>query len=239
MDTTTLTIAVGERALQVVDSPCTINLTLEHDSQLDLCLLAPCVLNASVSDCASLRVSLIMLTAMDEARSEINVDINGSHSEVAVNGIAIAAGSQQVSATTHVRHHAEHSRSNQLFKYVVGGKATGEFLGTIVVDEAARFTEAYQSNRNILASDTARMHAEPALEIYCDEVKCSHGATTGQLDDTALFYMRTRGIPEEEARRMLMEAFLAGVIASLPNDELREQVGHQAELQFGKIYENA
>ena len=79
------------------------------------------------------------------------------------------------------------------------------------------------------------MHAEPALEIYCDDVKCSHGATTGQLDDSALFYMRSRGIPEDEARRMLMEAFLADVIASVNIESLRDRLRHLVQRRFSAI----
>jgi Fe-S cluster assembly scaffold protein SufB len=236
MDSTNLTIEASKSALQVVDKPCRLSVDVEAGASLQLCLLAPCTLHAAVADGATLHISLVMLTDLDEARNTIDVDINGQNADVTVNGMAIVSGSQHVSAATNVRHHSEHSHSNQLFKYVVGGKATGEFLGKIVVDEAARFTEAYQSNRNILASETARMHAEPALEIYCDEVKCSHGATTGQLDETALFYMRTRGIPQDEARRMLMEAFMADVIATLPDEELRERVSQLAESKFGKVY---
>ena len=110
--------------------------------------------------------------------------------------------------------------------------ATGAFEGSIEVCHGARFVEAYQSNRNILASRSARMHTKPQLLIYNDDVKCSHGATTGQLDDRALFYMQTRGIPIAVARRMLMQAFMADVIDAIELEPLRSRLLHMVECRF-------
>ena len=110
--------------------------------------------------------------------------------------------------------------------------STGAFEGSILVAPGSILTEAYQSNRNILASPSARMHTRPQLEIYNDDVKCSHGATTGQLDDEALFYMRTRGIPEREARVMLMQAFMTDVIDTVAIEGLRDRLRHLVERRF-------
>ncbi|MDE6308829.1 MAG: SufD family Fe-S cluster assembly protein, partial [Muribaculaceae bacterium] len=107
--------------------------------------------------------------------------------------------------------------------------ATGAFEGSITVTPEGRFTEAYQSNRNILAGDKARMHTKPQLLIFNDDVKCSHGATTGQLDQQALFYMRTRGIPYAEARTMLMQAFMADVVDTVRLDTLRDRLHYLVE----------
>lgn len=170
-----------------------------------------------------------------DSDSTINVQLGETGAEARVNGMVIASGSQSPAFHTRIVHHAEHTASNQVFKYVADGQSRCTFDGLIVVDECARFTEAYQTNHNLLASAEARMHAEPALEIYCDEVKCSHGATTGQLDETALFYMRSRGIPEEEARRMLMEAFLADVIAAVGIESLRDRLRHLVERRFSAL----
>ena len=170
-----------------------------------------------------------------DTTNDIRIDLDGDGAEAVVNGMAITDGTQLASNATTVRHHGEHTHSDQLFKYVADGESRGEFRGSIVVDESARFTEAYQTNRNILASDTARMHTEPTLEIYCDEVKCSHGAATGQLDPQALFYMRTRGIPEDTARHMLMEAFMADVIDSIGIEGLRERMRMLVERRFSGI----
>ncbi len=183
---------------------------------------------------SSLRLSVSTLSGGDTA-NDIRIDLDGDGAEAVVNGMAITDGTQRASNATTVRHHGEHTHSDQLFKYVADGESRGEFRGSIVVDESARFTEAYQTNRNILASDTARMHTEPTLEIYCDEVKCSHGAATGQLDPQALFYMRTRGIPEDTARHMLMEAFMADVIDSIGIEGLRERMRMLVERRFSGI----
>lgn len=172
-----------------------------------------------------------MLTCGD-SDSKINVNLPDSGAEAKVNGMVIATGQQTPRFHTRITHRGEHTASNQIFKYIADGESQCTFDGLITVEESAKFTEAFQTNHNLLASSSARMHAEPALEIYCDEVKCSHGATTGQLDDSALFYMRSRGIPEEEARRMLMEAFLADVIAAVGIDSLRDRLRHLTERRF-------
>ena len=111
-------------------------------------------------------------------------------------------------------------------------KSTGAFEGSILVAPNAKYTEAYQSNRNLLASTSAKMHTKPQLVIYNDDVKCSHGATTGQLDSAALFYMRARGISEKEARMMLMQAFMVDVIDTVRMEGLRDRLRHLVEKRF-------
>lgn len=157
-------------------------------------------------------------------RNAYTVDLNAAGAEVSLAGMVIAGDSQHTDNDTLVRHHAPHCSSRQLFKYIVDDDASGAFRGLVRVDHGAAFTEAHQTNRNLLASDRATMHTEPQLEIYCDEVKCGHGATTGQLDAQALFYMRTRGIPEAEARMMLMQAFMADVIDTVSIASLRDRL---------------
>ncbi len=119
--------------------------------------------------------------------------------------------------------------STQNFKFALSGKSKGAFGGKIVVKEGAVRTNAAQTNRNLIASDDARMTTAPQLEIYCDDVKCSHGATTGQLDPLALFYMRSRGIPEAEARLMLTQAFMADVVDSISYDLIRDRLRQLVE----------
>ena len=175
-----------------------------------------------------------LLTCGDSA-SKIYVDLPAPGAEAKINGMVIASGTQSPRFDTHIRHQAHHTASDQIFKYVADGESRCAFNGLITVEQGAEFTEAYQTNHNLLASPLARMHAEPALEIYCDEVKCSHGATTGQLDESALFYMRSRGIPEARARQMLMEAFLADVIASVGIESLRDRLRHLTERRFSSL----
>ena len=165
-------------------------------------------------------------------RNNYDIDIMGNGCETLLAGMAIGTGKQHIDNCSNVNHRAAHCRSQQLFKYVLDDKSTGAFEGSILVSPEAPFTEAYQSNRNILASTDARMHTKPQLEIYNDEVKCSHGATTGQLDAAALFYMRTRGISEQEARTMLMQAFMVDVIDTVRMDGLRDRLRHLVEKRF-------
>ncbi len=165
-------------------------------------------------------------------RNEFYIDVAGERCHTQLSGMAIGSGRQHVDNYSQLRHASEHGTSRQLFKYVLDGEATGAFEGCIEVCHGARFTEAYQTNRNILASAGARMHAKPQLLIYNDDVKCSHGATTGQLDNKALFYMRTRGIPMAEARKMLMQAFLVDVIDTIGLEQLRDRLRHMVDRRF-------
>ena len=219
-----------------------IKVTLAEGAALDLDFIEESsakttrrsTLSASLAADASLRCTSATLSCGD-SRMRLRVDINGAGANAEVNGMVIADADQRATYSTNILHHAENTTSNQLFKYVADGNSRCEFTGRIVVDEQARFTRAYQTNRNMLASAGAKMHAEPTLEIYCDEVKCSHGAATGQLDDRALFYMRQRGIEEETARRMLMEAFVGDVIDSVHIPSLRERLHHLVERRFSGL----
>ncbi len=165
-------------------------------------------------------------------RNEFSIDLNGTHCETLLAGMAIGSDKMHIDNDSVVRHLQPHCHSNQMFKYVLDDDATGAFEGSILVAPGAQFTEAYQSNRNILASTSAKMHCKPQLEIYNDDVKCSHGATTGQLDNDALFYMRSRGIPEAEGRTMLMQAFMVDIIDSIHIGGLRERLLHLVDRRF-------
>lgn len=180
---------------------------------------------------SSLLVSGVSLSG-GSTRNEFTIDAVGQHAETLLTGVAIGSGSRHIDNYSSVNHLSPRCHSRQLFKYALDGQSRGAFEGGIKVTPDAPFTEAYQSNRNVLASTVARMHTEPQLEIYNDEVKCSHGATTGQLDPEALFYMRTRGIPEDEARTMLMQAFMTDVIDTVKLPGLRERLTHLVEQHF-------
>lgn len=182
-------------------------------------------------DDSKLSVGGITLTC-GNTRNNYCIDLTGQGCEARICGMAIASGTQHIDNYVWVKHLGTHGKSNQLFKYVLDDKATGAFTGKIMVAPGAAFTDAFQTNRNLLASTGARMHTKPQLEIYNDDVKCSHGATTGQLDSDALFYMRTRGIPEAEARNMLMQAFMSDVIDSVDMEGLRERLHHLVRRRF-------
>jgi Fe-S cluster assembly protein SufD len=165
-------------------------------------------------------------------RNEFQIEIAGDGCDTQLSGMAIGSGSQHIDNNSFLRHSSARSNSNQLFKYVLDDEATGAFEGCIEVAHGARFNEAYQSNCNLLASDKARMHTKPQLLIYNDDVKCSHGASTGQLDSAALFYMQSRGIPMAEARKMLMQAFMVDVVEKIRLENLRDRLRHLLEMRF-------
>lgn len=154
-------------------------------------------------------------------RNSIVVEHIAEHAHTLLVGMAVAADNQIIDNATLIRHNTPKCESQQMFKYILEDNAKGQFFGRVVVDKKAKHTNAYQSNRNILASKTARMYTRPQLEIYCDDVKCSHGTTIGQIDQNALFYMRSRGIPEDEAKMMLMQAFMEEVIDTVRIDALK------------------
>ena len=129
-----------------------------------------------------------------------------------------------ISARVELFHRVHHCTSRQLFKGIVSGTARAGFYGRIVVDPDAQVTEAYQENHNLLLSDTAKADTQPQLEIYADDVKCSHGATIGKLNEEEQFYMRSRGIPESEAKVLQMVSFISSVLEILPEGEDRENL---------------
>ena len=139
---------------------------------------------------------------------------------------------QQLDTYSHITHAVPYCTSNELFKNVLDDHAVGAFSGRILVKEDAQKTAAYQTNRNLCATREARMYSKPQLEIYADDVKCSHGMTTGQLDETALFYMQSRGIPRDEARMLLSVAVTADVIDYVRLDALKDRLHKLVEKRF-------
>lgn len=157
-------------------------------------------------------------------RNNYVVDVAGDYTSTRLSGLAICTGSQIADNHVVLTHSGKHCTSRQVFKNALFDASRGGFSGRIIVDEGAVFTDADQSNRNLLLGDEARMTGAPQLEIYCDEVKCSHGATTGQLDERAIFYMQSRGIPREEARRMLTQTFMGDVVDTISFEVLRQRI---------------
>jgi len=157
-------------------------------------------------------------------RNNCRVDLEGENAETHLYGLAISDGQQRIDNFTLINHTVPYCRSNELFKYVLDEEAVGAFDGKIVVAPNARKTEAHQTNRNLLGSPACRMYSKPQLEIHADDVKCSHGMSTGRLDEAALFYMRSRGIPEEEAIFLLKFAFTNDVLQSIRMEGLRDRL---------------
>jgi len=165
-------------------------------------------------------------------RNTTRVILGGEQASLDLCGMAIADQNQHVDNRTFVDHAVPSCTSRQLYKYVLDGQATGAFAGLVLVRPGAQHTDARQTNRNLCATREARMYTQPQLEIYADDVKCSHGATVGQLDDQALFYMQQRGIPLREARLLLMFAFVGEVVDTIRLDALRDRLHHLVEKRF-------
>ena len=157
-------------------------------------------------------------------RNNLHIVLDDVNSTAHLYGLYITDGNQLVDNHTLVDHAKPNCESNELYKGVLGGKSQGVFNGKVFVRQDAQKTNAYQSNKNILLSDEATMNTKPQLEIFADDVKCSHGATTGQLDAEALFYLRSRGIGENAAKAFLNIAFAADVIKNISIENLRDRL---------------
>ena len=158
----------------------------------------------------------------------LDVKLAGEGAEANIYGAYVCGGDEKVNIAVDMHHDLPHCNSRQLFKGIAGGKSRVDFYGKIIVAKDAQRTEAYQENHNILLSDDAKVDTKPQLEIYADDVKCSHGATIGRLNEEEQFYMRSRGITLEDARVLQMISFIAPVLENIPEDE-REAVADKFE----------
>ena len=158
-------------------------------------------------------------------RNDLNVVLAGAGADAALDGIFITSGEQLVDNHTRIEHAAPHCGSRELYKGILGGRSRGVFRGRIVVQPGAQKTDSEQTNNNLLLSDRALVNTKPQLEIYADEVKCTHGATIGQLDREAIFYMRSRGIDENMARSILIYGFAEDLIRRVRLAGLRDRLG--------------
>ena len=157
------------------------------------------------------------------SRNQIHVDMMGAHSSARLNGVNILDGSELGDTTITVEHKAPNCKSFQNYRTVVDDKSTSVFQGKVHVHQIAQKTDGYQMAKSLLLSKQATVNTKPELEIYADDVKCSHGATTGRLDDEALFYLQSRGIPAKDARNLLIQAFVNEVIEEVSNEDVQEQ----------------
>lgn len=162
-------------------------------------------------------------------RHSVRGTLVGSESRFTINGAALAASQQNLATVIEVVHKATNATSQQFFRNVAAGKGTASFQGRIEVREGAAGTDAHQSNKNLLLHRTAKANAKPELLIDTDEVQCSHGTSTGELDPAAIFYMGQRGIPEFEARALLTGAFLADIFERIPNQAFEGFCHNQAD----------
>ena len=166
---------------------------------------------------------------------KVDVSLRGEGAEANIYGAYVCGGEEKVRIAVDMHHDVPHCNSRQLFKGIAGGKSRVDFYGKIIVAQDAQKTEAYQENHNILLSDEAKVDTKPQLEIYADDVKCSHGATIGRLNEEEQFYMRSRGISLEDAKVLQMISFIAPVLENIPDEAQREAVAAQFESDIRNI----
>ena len=183
-----------------------------------------------ISQKSSSNVSMNIITLHGgNIANRVNCLLNGKRAEAQLSGLYLAGGEQNIDTTVNLRHNSGECTSNQLFKGILGGNARTSFKGEVYVAKDSQKTEAYQANNNLLISDTARAISDPHLVIYADDVKCSHGSTVGSLADEELFYMRSRGISESEAKLLQQQAFAGAVLEKISNTEIRERLSRLVE----------
>lgn len=165
-------------------------------------------------------------------RNDLSVSLAGPEAHAELNGVYLLSGTMHCDNHTYIGHDVPDCTSDELYKGIISGKGTGVFNGKVYVKQDAQRTRAYQSNANILNGDDARVYTKPELEIYADDVKCSHGCTIGRLDEQGLFYLRSRGVSEPEARKILAHAFASDVLDRVKNEDWR---GHLKGLIYRKL----
>ena len=190
--------------------------------------------NIVVERCARVDVVVLILPGVS-CDLHMNIELKGEGAEANVYGAYVCGADERVNVSVDMHHDVPHCNSRQLFKGIAGGSSKVDFYGKIIVAKDAQRTVAYQENHNILLSDAAKVDTKPQLEIYADDVKCSHGATIGRLNEEEQFYMRSRGISLEDAKVLQMISFIAPVLENIPDDAQREAVAAQFESDIRKI----
>ncbi|MBR4299171.1 MAG: SufD family Fe-S cluster assembly protein [Bacteroidales bacterium] len=166
---------------------------------------------------------------------KLDVHLLGEGAEANLYGAYVCGGNERVRMAVDMFHKVPHCNSRQLFKGIAGGDSRVDFYGKIIVAPDAQRTEAYQENHNLLLSDGAKVDTKPQLEIYADDVKCSHGATIGRLNEEEQFYMRSRGISLEDAKVLQMISFISPVLENIPEDARREEIAAKLESAIREI----
>ena len=181
------------------------------------------VVDLQIAQEAGSRVKIVVVN-LAPGTNRITIEQLGEGCETEIYALAYLKGEDAVTTETHVKHAVGGGTSNQLIKFVLDDHSRGRFIGDLKIVQDAQQTEAHQTNRNLLLSEEAEMRTQPQLEIYADDVKATHGASTGQLDESALFYMQQRGIDKQKARQLLVNAFMKDVINTISDETLREQL---------------
>ena len=169
-------------------------------------------------------------------RNTVSAHLAGEGCEATINGLYLLEGDQLIDNYTLLEHAEPHCPSHELYKGILGDTSRAVFRGKIHVHQKAQKTDAFQQNENILLSDNARINTKPQLEIYADDVKCSHGATIGQLNEDALFYLQTRGISKTDAKNMLLKAFADDIVDRVKVESLRDHLNKLIEAKFDRLF---
>jgi Fe-S cluster assembly protein SufD len=170
-------------------------------------------------------------------RNNVYVHVDGENAETNLYGLYLTDEKQVVDNHTVIDHKVPNCNSNELYKGVLDGQSTGVFNGKVFVREQAQKINAFQSNGNVLLSDNASMNSKPELEIYADDVKCSHGSTTGQIDEEAIYYLRARGISERSAKSLMINGFVGEVVEQISNEIIREHITKLMAKKLGYSFE--
>lgn len=182
----------------------------------------------------------IVVLVFPGVSADVRMDVHlvGEGAEANVYGAYVCGADERVKIAVDMHHKVPHCNSRQLFKGIAGGSSRVDFYGKIIVAQDAQRTEAYQENHNILLSDEAKVDTKPQLEIYADDVKCSHGATIGRLNEEEQFYMRSRGISLEDAKVLQMISFIAPVLEHVEDEAQREALAAEIETAIRDIVKN-
>lgn len=182
----------------------------------------------------------VVIAVLPGASCDLSIEVNlvGEGAEANIYGAYVCGGDEKVKVALDMKHDVPHCNSRQLFKGIAGGSSRVDFYGKIIVAQDAQRTEAYQENHNILLSESAKVDTKPQLEIYADDVKCSHGATIGRLNEEEQFYMRSRGISLEDAKVLQMISFIAPVLENVKDEAQREALSSEFETEIRNIIRN-
>ncbi|MBQ8048441.1 MAG: SufD family Fe-S cluster assembly protein [Bacteroidales bacterium] len=188
---------------------------------------------------AGQRADMVLLV-MPGVSCDVKLDVHlvGEGAEANIYGAYVCGGDEKVKIAVDMHHDVPHCNSRQLFKGIAGGVSKVDFYGKIIVAQDAQRTEAYQENHNILLTDGAKVDTKPQLEIYADDVKCSHGATIGRLNEEEQFYMRSRGISLEDAKVLQMISFIAPVLEHVEDEARREHASSELETAIRNVVRN-
>jgi Fe-S cluster assembly protein SufD len=194
------------------------------------------LLSAELADAAELTVGYFDLGAR-LVRNDIAITLSGPNARTELFGLLLAGAGQHIDDHTVIRHAAGKTVSNENFRAIIGERGRGVFNGKVVVERGCQRIDARQTNDNLLLGDQAEIDTKPELEIYANDVKCSHGTTVGEIDAEQLFYLRTRGLDTAAARRLLTTAFAATVVEQIGDENLRAQILEQVTARLGTLTE--